>query len=151
MLKLVIAAAFRAKGKRSMTKSDLTYFMSFNLKWFTHDKSKSVVEKAIEKGLLIEEEGKLKPSFDIYSIKIPVNFEPDLSTIDHTSLFEEILEEISIHTGLEKNELISKVNSVQEKFEGLLDAEVVALIVAKEYGMDVSKYLDSVEKVTLIS
>jgi len=57
MLRTVIAAAFKSKGRKSMSKSELTYVLSFDLKWFSHDKSRQIVELAIEKGLLSEEEG----------------------------------------------------------------------------------------------
>ena len=49
MMRKVIAAAFRSKGKRKMKRSELIYTMSFDLNWFTHEGSKRVVEEA-EKG-----------------------------------------------------------------------------------------------------
>ncbi len=148
MLRMIIAAAFKAKGKRSMSKSELTYFMSFDLKWFSHDSSRMVIKKAIEKGLLVEEGDELKPTFDITSIEIPVNFKPDLSAIE-SSTFEEIIEEITLKTGMDKKEVISEVNILQEKLGGLVDVEIVALIIAKKYGVDVEKYIEDVEKEVL--
>ncbi len=145
MLRMIIAAAYRAKGKRSMSKSELTYFMSFDLKWFTHDGSVKVIEKAIEKGLLIEENGELVPSFDVSSVEIPVDFKPSLNALK-SSIFEEIVEEIAIKTGKEKKEVVAEINSLQEKLEGLIDAEVAALVLAKTYNVDVSKYVEDVEK-----
>ncbi len=149
MLRLVIAAAFKAKGKRSMSKSELTYLMSFDLKWFTHDKSKLVVEKAVKKGLLVSEGDKLKPAFDISKVNVPVDFKPDLSSLEYTTIFEEIVEEISVQTGIDRKKIISEINAVQEKFEGLLDIEVVALVVARKYGVDVSQYVSEVKKSVL--
>ncbi|HID44044.1 MAG TPA: DUF2240 family protein, partial [Archaeoglobaceae archaeon] len=55
MLRTVIAAAFKSKGKKVISKSELNYVLSFDLKWFTHEKSRQVVDVAIEKGLLKEE------------------------------------------------------------------------------------------------
>ncbi len=148
MLRLTIAAAFKAKGRKSMSRSELTYFMSFDLKWFSHDMSKFIVEKAIEKGLLVEENGKLKPTFDVSAVEVPVNFKPDISSIEHSSVFDEIVEEIALKEGVSKKEVIAEINAYQEKLE-LIDAEVAALVVAKKHGIDVNKYIEDVEKVVL--
>ncbi len=149
MLRMVIAAAFKAKGRKSMSRSELTYFMSFDLKWFSHDMSKKIVEKALDKGLLVEEEGKLMPSFDISTVEIPVDFKPDSRVLEEPSIFDEIVEEISTKTGMERSEIVSEINEMQEKLEGLVDAEVVALLVARKYGIDVRGYIDEVEKAIL--
>ncbi len=149
MLRMVIAAAFKAKGRKSMSRSELTYFMSFDLKWFSHDMSKKIVEKALDKGLLVEEEGKLMPSFDISTVEIPVDFKPDSRVLEEPSIFDEIVEEISTKTGMERSEVVSEINEMQEKLEGLVDAEVVALLVARKYGIDVRGYIDEVEKAIL--
>ncbi len=149
MLRMVIAAAFRAKGRKSMSRSELTYFMSFDLKWFSHDMSRRVVERAIEKGLLIEEGDKLTPAFDVSTVEIPVDFKPDSGVLDKPSVFEEIVEEIMAKTGMSRNEVISEINDFQGRLEGLVDAEVVALLVARMYGLDISGYIEEVEKAVL--
>ncbi len=149
MLRMVIAAAFRAKGRKSMSRSELTYFMSFDLKWFSHDMSRRVVERAIEKGLLIEEGDKLTPAFDVSTVEIPVDFKPDSGVLDKPSVFEEIVEEIMAKTGMSRNEVISEINDFQGRLEGLVDAEVVALLVARMNGIDISGYIEEVEKAVL--
>ncbi|AEA47715.1 DUF2240 family protein [Archaeoglobus veneficus] len=146
MLRTVIAAAFKAKGRRSMSKSELTYVLSFDFKWFSHDKSKQVVELAIKKGLLVEENDSVRPAFDVSSVEIPIDFKPDLSRLNSSSVFDEIVDEISAKTGKDVSEVIAEINALQERLGNLVDAEVTALLVAKRCGVDISDYIDEVER-----
>jgi len=144
MLRTVIAAAFKSKGRKSMSKSELTYVLSFDLKWFSHDKSRQIVELAIEKGLLTEDGDNLMPAFDIDSVEVPVDFKPDLKKILSTSVFDEIVQEIADRSGKDIGEVVAMINRRQEELGNLLDVEVVALLIAKKYGVDVTKYVDKV-------
>jgi len=150
MLRTVIAAAFKSKGRKSMSKPELTYVLSFDLKWFSHDKSRQIVELAIEKGLLSEEEGggdgggNLAPAFDVDSVEVPIDFKPDLKKILSTSVFDEIVQEIADRSGKDVGEVVAMINRRQEELGNLLDVEVVALLIAKRYGVDVSRYVDRV-------
>jgi len=145
MLRKVIAAAFKGKGKRSMSKSELTYVLSFDFKWFSHDKSKQAVELAIKKGLLAEEGDSVRPAFDTSSVEIPIDFKPDVSRLNSSTIFDDIVGEISEKTGKEVSEIIAEVNTLQERLGGLIDAEVAALLVARRYEVDVTRYLNKVE------
>ncbi len=144
MLRTVIAAAFKSKGKKSMSKSELTYVLSLDLKWFSHDKSRQIVELAIEKGLLSEDNGNLTPSFDVDGVEIPIDFKPDLRKILSTSVFDEIVQEIADKSGKDIGEVVAMINRRQEELGNLLDVEVVALLIAKKYGVDITKYVDKV-------
>jgi len=144
MLRTVIAAAFKSKGKKAISKSELNYALSFDLKWFTHEKSKQIVNTAIEKGLLAEEGDKIRPTFDIDKVEIPLGFKPDLKKLISNTIFDEIVWEISEKTGKDVSEITSMINRMQEKLENLLNVEVVALIIARSYGIDVKKYIEKV-------
>lgn len=144
MLRTVIAAAFRSKGKKTISKSELTYVLSFDFKWFTHEKSREIVDIAVEKGLLAEEGDRIKPTFDVDRVEIPFGFKPDLKKLTSTTVFDEIVWEISEKTGKDISEVTSMINKIQEKFENLLNVEVVALITARTFGIDVKKYIEKV-------
>ncbi len=141
MLSQIIAAAYKSKGKRKMTKSDLTYVLSFDFKWFSHSMSKKVVEEAIKNGLLTFDQGKLEPTFDLKKVEIPIGFKPDIKRIFKFSVFDELVELISEKLEVSKSEVVAEINKMQEKFSGLVSAEIVALIYAKNVGLDVSPYL----------
>jgi hypothetical protein len=144
MLAQTIASAFKSRGKRRLSKSDLTYILSFDFKWFSHSLSKKVVEEAIKNGLLTFNEGKLEPTFDLKSVEIPVDFKPDIKRIFTFSVFDELVELISEKTGQEKSLVVSMVNKKQDEFKGSLSAEVVALLYAKEIGIDIKPFIPKV-------
>jgi len=138
MLKETIAAAFKSKGKFEMSRDELVMTLSFDLGWFSHEKAKRVVEMAIRRGLLEGNEN-LKPTFDVEEVEIPIDFKP---TVD---VFDEIVREIAVKLGKSINEVVSMINKKQEELGNILSVEVVALIIAKSVGVDISKYIDGVE------
>ncbi|MDI9643570.1 MAG: DUF2240 family protein [Archaeoglobaceae archaeon] len=76
-----------------------------------------------------------------------MNFDlKDAIEIPERSLVDEIVEEIAKRTGKNHQEVFSMINEKQEKMNNLLSFEVVALIVAKEVGVEVSKYIALVEE-----
>lgn len=149
MLRNVIAAAFRSKGKKEVTRSELNYVFSFDLNWFTHEKSKQVVDTALKKGLLVEDGDKLKPSFDVDSIEIPLGFKPELKRVLSSSSLDEIIWEISHSSGKEVSEVTAMINKKQEELGNVLNMEVVALLIARSYGIDPNKYIDDVWEETV--
>ncbi len=145
MLKEIIAAVFRSRGKRRMRESEVIYTMSFDLNWFTHEESRKVVEVAKKTGLLEEEDGELKPAFDVDNIEITPGFKPDADLLPK-SVVDEIISEISEKTGRKYQEVVSMINAEQERMRNLVSFEVAALIVAKRHGVDIGKYLEEVER-----
>uniref|UniRef100_A0A7J2TIE3 DUF2240 family protein n=1 Tax=Archaeoglobus fulgidus TaxID=2234 RepID=A0A7J2TIE3_ARCFL len=66
--------------------------------------------------------------------------------IEEKTLGERIVEEIAGKTGKSIQEVFSIISERQEKMENLLSFEVVALIVAKEIGLNISEHLEAVKK-----
>ena len=146
MLKETIASAFRSKGKSSMKKSELIWTLSLDLGWFSHEDARKVVELALERGLLIEND-ELRPAFKLDDVEIPIDFKPDPSKIfSNQPVFDRIVQEIAEKSGKSVGEVIAMINNRQEELGNLLSVEVVALIIAKELGIDISKYIDEVER-----
>ena len=146
MLKETIASAFRSKGKSSMKKSELIWTLSLDLGWFSHEDARKVVELALERGLLIGND-ELRPAFKLDDVEIPIDFKPDPSKIfSNQPVFDRIVQEIAEKSGRSVGEVIAMINKRQEELGNLLSVEVVALIIAKELGIDISKYIDEVER-----
>ena len=145
MLKKVIASAFKSKGRESMKETELVYTLSLDLGWFPLDTAKKVVELAKEKGLLREEGDEISPTFNLEDVEIPIDFKPNPERIFATSVFDLLIQEISDKTGMSIGEVIAMINKKQEELGNLLSVEVVALLIAKEHGIDVSDYIDEVE------
>ncbi|TDA25141.1 MAG: hypothetical protein DSO00_08300 [Archaeoglobi archaeon] len=70
----------------------------------------------------------------------------DAITLPEKGLADEIVEEIAKRTGKNYQELFSMISERQERMNNLVSFEVVALVVAKEYGVDISKYLAILEE-----
>ncbi len=145
MMRKVIAAAFKSKGKKKMKRSELIYTMSFDLNWFSHEDSKKVVEEAEKEGLL-EGGEEVKPTFSLEEVIVPSNFKPDIKELLSKSVVDRIINEIAEKTGKTYQEVVSMINEKQERMMNLLSFEVVALIVAKEHDVDISEYIEEVEK-----
>uniref|UniRef100_A0A7C3YGB7 DUF2240 family protein n=1 Tax=Geoglobus ahangari TaxID=113653 RepID=A0A7C3YGB7_9EURY len=145
MLKKTIASAFKLKGKSEMEKSELTYTLSFDLKFFSHETSKKVVELAEKRGVIKVEDGVARPNFNLSEIEIEEDFKPDVQKLFNNGLFDKIVRDICGRTGKEFPEVIKIINKKQMELGNILDVEVVALIVAAEEGIDIGNYLKEVE------
>ncbi len=75
-----------------------------------------------------------------------MGFELEELLIEERTIGERVVEEIAKKTGKNIHEIFSIISERQEKMANLLSFEVVALIVAKETGLDISEYLKEVEK-----
>ncbi len=64
------------------------------------------------------------------------------------SVLDEIIDRISEKTGKSRREILAEINKRHEELSDL-SIEVVALIVAREMGVDVSDLIDRVEEVVL--
>ncbi len=144
MMRKVIAAAFKSKGKKKMKRSELIYTMSFDLNWFTHEGSKKVVEEAEKEGLLAGND-EVQPTFDLDEVDL-TDFKPDLSELLSRSVTDRIIEEIAIKLKKDSREIVSMVNRKQEELGGIVSFPVAALIVAKEAGIDITPYIGEVER-----
>jgi len=129
-----------------MTMSELVYTLSLDLKWFSHEISKKVVERALDMGIIVKENGDVLPAFDLNEISIPPNFKPDIRKVLSSSVFDEVVADISFKIGKTVPEVIAEINQLQEKFNYMLEIEVVALILAKKHGIDISPYLKRIRK-----
>ncbi|KAF5412573.1 MAG: hypothetical protein C5S47_01095 [Candidatus Methanogasteraceae archaeon] len=163
-LEQVVAHIFRKKGKVTSI-SEFVFALSLDLKWFSPDQAESVLANA-EKRELVRITGEVvEPLFDIHSVEIPIDFRPDQSVIDRQEgsidvitkdevLLEEIEEASDERTIIDqvveqlagmksKQEVIRLINDTQERL-GIVETDVVALLVARTCGIDVSGMIDEV-------
>ncbi len=146
MLRKTIASAFKSKGKKKMDRKELTYTLSFDLKFFSHETSKKVVEHAERRGLLHEVDGFLHPSFELDEEDVEPDFKPDVNRIfSDESVFDRIVDRIVSETGKDRGSVIAEINQKQLQLGNILNIEVVALIYALENGIEVGNFIDEVE------
>jgi hypothetical protein len=128
----LISAPFKRRGKKLLSKTDFIFCLSFDLGWYSKDEAEIVLENGINQKLLVEEEEKLRPNFDPGSIDIPENFSP--------GVFYRILRKIR-----EKEENpFELLERKQKMFGNLIQRDVVAILVARELGVDFSDFIQDV-------
>lgn len=144
-LRKTIALLFKRKGKDELTMKELVFSASLELHWFTPLESEQLIANALRYNLLRKEGNKLKTTFDYKRTDIPFGFIPSKDVLSaEKDLFTSIVDFVSKGSGLKEEDVILKI---EEKKKRLKFAEkvVIALIVGKELGVDVSKFYDEVE------
>ncbi|MEM0203850.1 MAG: DUF2240 family protein [Archaeoglobaceae archaeon] len=74
-----------------------------------------------------------------------MSFELDEELLNET-VGEKLVEEIARKVGRSIQDVFSMISERQERMGNLLSFEVVALIVAKEVGINISEFIPEVEK-----
>ncbi|MGD1060731.1 MAG: DUF2240 family protein [Methanomassiliicoccales archaeon] len=144
-LETSLALLFKRKGKNVLTEKEFVFSASMDFRWLSPKEAQMLLELGIKRGLLESRDGFVKPTFHYKDLDIPVSFHPSKDVLKddaEQSTFALILDDIARTTGQKKREIVAKVNKIQEKLG--VDVEVAALAIAKDSGVDVSKYVDRV-------
>jgi len=56
-MELTLAFVFHKKGGKALSKMEMEFMLSMDLRWFTMAQAKHVVEKAVKGGYILEKEG----------------------------------------------------------------------------------------------
>lgn len=150
ILQQAIASLYKRKNKDVLKEKELELLASMELRWFEPAEARKIVNLALKLGLLSQTSTGLKPSFNHKSIEIPLGFKPpkDLLTNleqENESLFMQIVNQICLSTGLEQQQVIAEINSRQEKLQGFVTLEVIAILYGKEKAVDVDRFIPDVE------
>lgn len=161
-LKLVVSTPFKKNLAVSLSEKDFEFSLAFDLKWFSPKIASAIKDRALEVGLLTLKSGDLVPAFDVESIRIPHAFKPaenflenyesseeKYSTHKEEISFEHVLEFISADTGVNRQKLVSEINSMQEKLFYLVDIRIVALFVARKLGCDIDPIFEKISRSVL--
>lgn len=155
-LTVCAAAFFRNKGKTVITETEFTMSVSMDLHWMPYGKAKQLLTELVSKGVLVRNGEFLKPSFEISDIEVPVAYRPSdalISSLSKTQtpapkpaapsgdLLQTLISE-AIAKGMEKRDFISEANSISRKLD--IDMLAAALIVLRDKGVDIAKYVDAV-------
>ncbi|MDO9536730.1 MAG: DUF2240 family protein [Thermoplasmata archaeon] len=147
-LQVALAQVFRKKGKSSMPENDFVFAVSLDFRWFTPKEAQKLLELGLDSELLAMKDGIVSPTFDFKATEIPKGYSPApeliLQNKQPRGLFLKIVDMISQSKNLPTKDVISQINQTQDRMS--VDIEVAALVVAKNFELDVSKYLDLVEE-----
>ncbi len=143
-LEKIIAKAFKLRGKSRLNRTELTFALSYELKWFSPDESKEVLDAALKEGLLKEAGGKLSPAFNVKGVDVPADFKP-ADVLKVKSLLDKILDLLEA-AGIDRKAALEMAGKKREEYGGLITTEAAALIIAKEKNLDVEPYVDDAYK-----
>lgn len=163
-LKNVVSAPFKKNLAASLPEKDFEFSLAFDLKWFSPKTASEVKARALKAGLLSVKDGVITPCFDVDSVRLPHAFKPPENFLELTEKsgkpgnvsrhkeeisFEQILDFISADTGINKQRLVSEINSMQDRLSYLVDIRIVALIVAKKFGCRIEGVHEKVSRAIL--
>ena len=87
-LQVAVAVPFRQQGARSLGEGEFVVALSLDREWFSPDQAKRLVDVAVGRGLLDDDEGDLQPTFDIDDVEVPEGFTPSTDILRAQSTFE---------------------------------------------------------------
>lgn len=133
-----IAFAFRRKGVDAMPGGDLRLLLAYDLRWFAPEDAKRVVQRALDAGLVRDEGGALRPTFDFRATEIPLNFRPSLDVLEESAPSAPAPPPTQAQA--QGSPELERAAEDERRRRGLmLDIEVARLIVRRRAGEDVTE------------
>lgn len=152
--KIIIAFLFNRSGKTELKDSELYLPISMELGWLSAKESQEFIKYAIRQELLIKKNNFLKPNFPHEKIVIPLGFSPSKKIFSEKSatdkeenIIDKITIQISTQTNSNQKEIVEEIKQMEK--EKNLISEVAALYIARKYGVDITDWYDSVEKIII--
>ncbi len=155
-LRLVVSIPFKKNNAIFLSEKDFEFTLAFDLKWFSPKIASKIKCLALEVGLLSHNKGVLTPAFDVEDIRLPNTFKPSENFLESQEnfggklsfkkdiSFEQVLEFIAENTGVNRQKLVSEINSMQERLSYLVDIRIVALFMAKKLECDIEAIFEKV-------
>jgi len=149
-LQRVLALMFKRKGKSVLSEKEFVFSASIDFRWFTPKEAQRLLEKGLESKLLERSNGFIRPSFDYKKVDVSLNHRPDKNVLIDAEigrekpLFPTILDLISRDSGLQRREIVARINRVQEQLG--VDIEVASLVMARDLGIDIGKLIPEVRE-----
>ncbi|MCX6651339.1 MAG: DUF2240 family protein [Methanomassiliicoccales archaeon] len=175
-LQRTVAVVFNRKGKKMLSEREFINALFFELKWsdptgsgrIEAKEAQRILEAGLRKGLLELTDGYVRPTFDHKAVEVPLNYKPTKDLLNELGeaapstkaeaspaaakaeappVFSVLIDDIAAKSGWNKREVVARINKVVEKLS--VDAEVAALLVGKDVGVDVGKYILEVKEEVL--
>jgi hypothetical protein len=140
-LETIVAQAYRLRGKSRLNRTEFTFVLAYDLKWFSAEQSKEVLEAALKQGLLKDENGKLIPTFNIKTINVPKDFKPGTDILAEKSLLDKLLDLLAM-AGIDRETALRMIKDKEEQYGNLVTPETAALVIAKEKKLNAGPLID---------
>lgn len=153
-IKKIISFIFKRIGKNQIKKTDFYLSLSVDLKWFSPDKAKELMDFALKNKLLIEKNNILEPNFKINEISLPFKYQPKITSFDSKKLINDNEQEIiEVKDIIFKKNNFDKIkeNEINKRIEEIcinkkLYSNTVSLLVFKELNIELSEYIKFAEQ-----
>jgi hypothetical protein len=152
-LKNGVALIFRRKAKDLLTDREFVFSASMDLRWFSYTDAMRFLELAVASGLVRREGKTISPTFDHRKMELPATFKPSAGILGEKpgpqaapakeTVFLRLVDAVGKKNGEDRQSVISRINKKREQLD--VDAEVLALLAAKEAGIDIAPFLDEAE------
>jgi hypothetical protein len=178
-LQRTVAVVFNRKGKKLLSEREFINALFFELKWadptgtgrIEAKEAQRILAAAFRKGLLELSDGYVRPAFDRRSVDVPLNYRPTRDMLKELDdgpskpssppspsaqgkseaglmpVFTVLIDEIAAKSGWSKRDVVARINRVVERLS--VDAEVAALLIGRDVGLDVGKYILDVKEEVL--
>lgn len=140
-LEKTVAKAFKLRGKSRLNRTEFIFALSYELKWFTPEESKEVLDAALKEGLLKEAGDKLVPTFNVKTVDVPKDFKPATGVLVGKSLLDRLVDLLTT-ADIDRKTALEMVEKKQKEYGGLITPEAAALIIAREKKLNVEQYVD---------
>ena len=142
-LEVAVAVPFKQRATERLGEGEFVVALSLDRDWFSPDQAKRLVDVAVGRGLVAEEDGDLVARFDPADVTVPEGFAPDDAILREQSTFETALDAI-VGAGVEKQRAVAGINERQRSLA--ISIEAAAVLVAKEHGAAVDHLAADVRK-----
>jgi len=146
-LKKALAFLFQKEGNE-ISEEDFIYAQSVDMGWFSSDRARKVIDKALESDLIKMKEDKIVANFDYENIDIPMGFEPSEEIFEEKKkdLFPLLLDEMVEKSDFSKQEIMSKVNEKQDQLN--IEITTAVLLVANEQDILLEDRFQRIEEIS---
>jgi hypothetical protein len=142
-LEAAVAMPFKQRATEQLGEGEFVVALSLDRDWFSPDQAKRLVDVAVGRGLVAEEDGDLVAQFDPADVTVPEGFAPDDAILREQSTFETALDAI-VAAGVEKQRAVAGINERQRALA--ISIEAAAVLFAKEHGAAVDHLAADVRK-----
>lgn len=137
-----MAAPFRYLRKGHLQKSEFIFFVAIDRRWMSKEEANRLLARAVEAGLVSLEGGMISPRFDVAAVEIPLGFKPTPEMLAPPDALGDLVGRIARHRGVENAAIVAELNAlVRDRFDGILQAEAAAVILARLHGVPFSDLL----------
>ena len=133
-LEVAVAVPFRQQGTDRLGEGEFVVALSLDREWFSPDQANRLVDVAVGRGLLANQDGDLVATFDTDAVDVPAGYTPDTDILREQSTFEQLLDAM-VDAGMDKQEAVAAANETQREFGVTLEA--AAVLVATREGVAV--------------